>query len=301
MYTANTMASAHRDAGMALPYSSSTRPAHPDKIKECERAGAAIKILLEKNLTPRQIMTKKAFENAITMVVVLGGSTNAVIHLIAMARAAGVELTIDDFKALNERIPVLADLRPSGKYLMEDLCNVGGVPAVTKMLLKEKTARRKLHDRHRQDAGGERRRRAGLSEGQKIIFPTSSPLKATGHIRILRGNLAPLGAVAKITGKEGLSFKGPARISIRKTTHSRSGSRQGEGGRRRRHPLRRPQGRPRHARNAARDVAVTGVGPGQERRDDHGRRFSGGTHGFVIGHITPEAQGRRPVGRDSRR
>lgn len=212
MYTANTMASAIEAMGMSLPYSSSTPAEDPGKLDECRRAGQAIRLLLERNITPRDIMTRKAFENAMVMVMVLGGSTNAVLHFIAMARAVDVPLSIDDFQAMSDRIPYLADLKPSGKYVMEDLHTVGGTPAVMQYLLDKgllhgdcltvtgKTVSENLRDV------------PGLAAGQQIIRPLEAPIKESGHIRILRGNLAPGGAVAKITGKEGLMFTGPARV-----------------------------------------------------------------------------------------
>ncbi|MCB1809077.1 MAG: dihydroxy-acid dehydratase, partial [Candidatus Competibacteraceae bacterium] len=212
MYTANTMASAIEAMGMSLPYSSSTPATDPAKIEECMQAGQAMRHLLEHNITPRDIMTRKAFENAMTMVMALGGSTNAVLHLLAIARSVDVPLSIDDFHAFSEKVPYIADLKPSGKYVMEDLHMVGGTPAVMKYLLEKgllhgdcmtvtgKTVAENLADV------------PSLQEDQKIIHPLEEPLKETGHIRILKGNLAPGGAVAKITGKEGLEFKGPARV-----------------------------------------------------------------------------------------
>ncbi|MEX2352589.1 MAG: dihydroxy-acid dehydratase, partial [Gammaproteobacteria bacterium] len=212
MYTANTMASAIEALGMSLPYSSSTPAMNPQKLEECFNTGAAIRKLLELDLKPRDIMTREAFENAMVIVTILGGSTNAVLHLIAMARAADIELTIDDFEKVTDRTPVLADLKPSGKYVMEDLHNIGGTPAVMKYLLEQghingecmtvtgKTIRENLADL------------PGLEAGQDIIQPLDRPVKKNGHIRILKGNLAPGGSVAKITGKEGEKFSGPARV-----------------------------------------------------------------------------------------
>ena len=210
MYTANTMASAIEALGMSLPYSASTPAEDPAKLDECVRAGAALRILMEQDIKPRDIMTRAAFENGMVVVVALGGSTNAVLHLIAMARTVGVELTIDDFQAVSDRVPLLADLKPSGRYVMEDLHTIGGVPAVMKYLLdngllngdcltvKGKTVAENLSDV------------PGLSEGQEIVRPLDNPIKPNGHIQILHGNLAPGGAVAKITGKEGEYFSGPA-------------------------------------------------------------------------------------------
>ncbi|MBM4364508.1 MAG: dihydroxy-acid dehydratase, partial [Deltaproteobacteria bacterium] len=212
MYTANTMASAIEALGMSLPYSASLPAVDPGKRAECAAVGAAIALLLERDIKPRDIMTRAAFENAMVVVMALGGSTNAVLHLIAMARSVGVPLGIDDFQRVSDRIPFLADLKPSGKYVMEDLHAVGGTPAVMKFLLAEglldgscitctgKTLAENLADL------------PGLTPGQDVIRPLSAPIKDTGHIRILRGSLAPEGAVAKITGKEGLRFEGPARV-----------------------------------------------------------------------------------------
>ncbi len=212
MYTANTMASAIETLGMSLPYDSSAPAVSDEKFRECLQLGKAIRLILEKDIKPLDIMTPKAFENAMTMVIALGGSTNAVLHLVAMAKAAGVKLTIDDFQKISDKTPFLADLKPSGKYVMEDLHRVGGVVAVQKLLLKEgflhgdcltvtgKTLAENVEDL------------PGLREGQDVIYPISKPLKATGHLRILYGNVASEGAVAKITGKEGLSFTGPAKV-----------------------------------------------------------------------------------------
>ncbi|MCG5055167.1 MAG: dihydroxy-acid dehydratase [Myxococcales bacterium] len=296
MYTANTMASAIETMGMTLPFSSSLPAVSPEKRQECLRVGAALRTCLEQDLTPRSLMTPLAFENAITMVIVLGGSTNAVIHLIAMARAAGVKLTLDDFKRLNDKIPVLADLRPSGKHSMEDLCQVGGVPGVQKLLLREG-----LLDGRGMTVTGKTLAEnlegvPELSEGQKIIFPLSSPVKADGHIRILRGNLAPDGAVAKITGKEGLHFRGPARV-FNSEDETLAGVAGGavkpgdviviryEG----------PKGGPGMPEMLRITSAVMGAGLGKSCAMITDGRFSGGSHGFVIGHITPEAQEGGPL------
>ncbi len=211
MYTANTMATAIEALGMSLPYSASIPAVDPDKKDECTRAGTAILELLEKDIKPRDIMTRAAFENAMVTVMALGGSTNAVLHLIAMARSVDVPLTIDDFQSVSDRIPFLADLKPSGKFVQEDLHSIGGTPAVMKYLLEKglmdgscltctgKTLAENVADL------------PGLKAGQTIVMPIEKPIKASGHIRILRGSLAPDGAVAKITGKEGLTFTGPAR------------------------------------------------------------------------------------------
>ena len=212
MYTANTMASAIEALGMSLPYSSSTPAVDPLKLDECIRAGAAVKKLLELDLKPRDIMTREAFENALVLVTVLGGSTNAVLHLIAMARSVDVRLDIDDFQDVSDRTPFLADLKPSGRYVMEDLHKVGGVPAVMKFLLEHDMINGDCMTVTGKTIGENLADAPALSEGQDVIRPLDKPIKATGHICILKGNLAPGGAVAKITGKEGETFSGPARV-----------------------------------------------------------------------------------------
>ncbi len=211
MYTANTMASAIEALGMSLPYSASIPAEDPDKKKECIEAGKAIRHLLEIDLKPRDIMTRAAFENAMVVVMALGGSTNAVLHLIAMARSVGVSLTIDDFQKVSDRIPYLADLKPSGKWVQEDLHSIGGTPAVMKMLLAEGLMDGSCMTVTGKILSGEPRVFARIERGAKDHSAINNPLKKTGHIQILRGNLASEGAVAKITGKEGLVFSGPAR------------------------------------------------------------------------------------------
>jgi len=291
MYTANTMAAAIETLGMSLPLDSSSPATSKDKASEFARLGPAIRKALELDLKPRDIMTRKAFENAITIVIALGGSTNAVLHLIAMSKAAGVNLTIDDFMAISAKTPYLADLKPSGKYVFEDLHNVGGVVGVQKLLLKEgflhgdcMTVTGKTLAENVEDL-------PGLKEGQKIIHPVSAPLKATGHLRILYGNLASQGAVAKITGKEGLSFTGPARVfdSEEECLHAleRKEIKPGdvlviryEG----------PKGGPGMSEMLTVTSAVMGAGLGKSVALITDGRFSGGTHGFVVGHVTPEAQ-----------
>jgi dihydroxy-acid dehydratase len=291
MYTANTMASAIEALGMSLPNSSSNPALSAEKQKECEAVGAAIKILLEKDLKPRDIMTREAFQNAITVVMVLGGSTNAVLHLIAMAKSVDVPLTQDDFQAISDKIPVLADFKPSGKYLMEDLHQYGGVPAVMKYLLSEgllygdcltvtgKTVAENLANAPDLDF-----------EQQKIIMPLESPLKATGHLQILYGNLAEGGSVAKISGKEGERFEGPARvfdgekyliegISSGKVKHGDVVVIRNIG----------PKGAPGMPEMLKPTGAIIGAGLGKSVALITDGRFSGGTHGFVVGHITPEA------------
>jgi dihydroxy-acid dehydratase len=291
MYTANTMASAIEALGMSLPYSSSTPATHPDKIRECHQAGAAIRQLLEKDITPRQIMTRKAFENAMVLVMALGGSTNAVLHLIAMARTVDVPLSIDDFQVISDKVPFIADLKPSGLFVMEDLHEVGGTPAVLKLLLEAglihgdcltvtgKTLAENLADL------------PGLKEDQKVIYPLSKPIKSSGHLQILYGNLAPDGSVAKITGKEGLTFTGPAKVydSEEETLAALERKEIAKGdviviryeG---------PKGGPGMSEMLTITAAIMGAGLGKEVALITDGRFSGGTHGFVVGHVTPEAQ-----------
>jgi dihydroxy-acid dehydratase len=291
MYTANTMASAIEALGMSLPYSSSNPALSEDKKNECLAAGKAIQYLLEKDIKPRDIMTKKAFENAITIVMILGGSTNAVLHLIAMAKSVDLELTQDDFQRISDRVPMLADFKPSGKYLMQDLHQHGGIPAVMKYLLKEgllhgdcltvtgKTIAENLENVPQLDF-----------DQQNIIHSLKDPIKKTGHLQILYGNLAEGGSVAKITGKEGEKFTGPARVF------------DGE------HDLIQginsgkikagdvvvikyvgPRGAPGMPEMLKPTSALIGAGLGKSVALITDGRFSGGTHGFVVGHITPEA------------
>ncbi len=212
MYTANTMSSVIESLGMSLPYSSSIPATSPDKIDECHRVGKAMVNLIEKDIKPLDVMTLKAFENAITVAVALGGSTNVVLHLLAVARAADVPLTIDDFQKISDRTPLLADLKPSGKYVMEELYDVGGVPAVQKLLLREGLLHGDCLTITGKTMAENLAELPDLKEGQRIVRPLSNPLKATGHLQVLYGNLATQGAVAKITGKEGTRFSGPAKV-----------------------------------------------------------------------------------------
>ena len=296
MYTANTMASAIEALGMSLPYSSSTPAVDPQKLDECIQAGAAVKNLLELDLKPRDIMTRAAFENAMILVTVLGGSTNAVLHLIAMARSVDVALGIDDFQAVSDRTPYLANLKPSGRYVMEDLHKVGGVPAVMKFLLENDmidgdcmTVTGKTLAENLADA-------AALSEGQDILRPLDKPFKASGHIRILKGNLAPGGAVAKITGKEGEVFSGPAKVfdSEEDMLAALEQDRIEKGdvvviryeG---------PKGGPGMPEMLTPTSALMGAGLGNDVAMITDGRFSGGSHGFIIGHVVPEAQEGGPI------
>lgn len=291
MYTANTMAAAIEALGMSLPYSSSNPALSEEKKKECHDAGKAIRLLLEKDIKPRDIMTREAFINAITVIMVLGGSTNAVLHILAMARSVGVDITQDDFQSVSDRVPVLADFKPSGKYLMQDLHQYGGLPAVMKYLLSKgllngscltvtgKTIADNLADAPDLDF-----------DDQKIIHPVELPLKATGHLQILYGNLAEGGSVAKISGKEGEKFVGPARvfdgefelIAGIQNKRVQAGDVvviRNVG----------PKGAPGMPEMLKPTSAIIGAGLGKSVALITDGRFSGGTHGFVVGHITPES------------
>jgi len=296
MYTANTMASAVEALGMSLPYSSSIPAEDPAKEAECRAAGAAIRLLLERDIKPRDIMTRKALENAIVLTMVLGGSTNAVLHLIAMARAVDVPLTLADFQEISNRTPFLADLKPSGQYVMADLHAVGGTPAVLKMLLERgvlhgdcmtvtgKTMAENLADL------------PGLTPGQQVLKPWDKPVKETGHLNMLYGNLAPEGSVAKITGKEGMYFDGTARVFDCEEDMLAAVERgeivkgnviiiRYEG----------PKGGPGMPEMLSPTSVIMGAGLGDQVALMTDGRFSGGSHGFIIGHITPEAQVGGPI------
>ncbi len=291
MYTANTMASAIEALGMSLPYSSSIPAVEPGKWEECFNAGKAIRHLLERDIKPRDIMTRPAFENAMVVVMALGGSTNAVLHLIAMARAVDVPLTIDDFQAVSNRVPFLADLKPSGKYVMEDLHNVGGTPAVMKYLLEKGLLHGDCLTVTGKTIGENLKSLPGLKAGQDVFMPLEKPIKPSGHIQILKGNLAPGGAVAKITGKEGMRFVGPARVYDCEEDMlkglERNEIKKGEvvviryeG----------PKGGPGMPEMLTPTSAIMGAGLGQDVALITDGRFSGGSHGFIIGHVVPEAQ-----------
>lgn len=291
MYTANTMASAIEALGMSLPYSSSYPALSDEKKQECLEAGLAIRVLLERNILPSAIMTEKAFHNAIVTVMVLGGSTNAVLHLIAMAKSIGISLKLEDFQRISDQTPVLADLKPSGQYLMEDVHEIGGVPAILKYLLKVGlvhgdclTVTGKTLAENVADA-------ADLDfETQKVLYPVTAPLKATGHLQMLYGNLAEKGAVAKISGKEGEKFEGPARV-FQGEQSLIAGIQSGK--------VQRgdvvvitqvgPKGAPGMPEMLKPTSAIIGAGLGKSVALITDGRFSGGTHGFVVGHITPEA------------
>ncbi|TLD19173.1 hypothetical protein PspLS_10032 [Pyricularia sp. CBS 133598] len=298
MYTANTLASAIETLGMSLPGSSSNPAEHPSKLAECDQVGEAIKNILREDIRPRDIMTRQAFENAMVIVSILGGSTNAVLHLLAVADSVGVKLTIDDFQAVSDRIPLLADLKPSGKYVMEDIHKIGGTPSLLRFLVKEglidgsgitvtgKTMKENLE------------KYPDFPADQPIIRPLSNPLKSTGHIQILRGDLAPGGSVGKITGKEGLQFTGKARcydceddfIESLERGEIKKGEKtvviiRYEG----------PKGGPGMPEMLKPSSAIMGAGLGKDVALITDGRFSGGSHGFLIGHVVPEAMEGGPI------
>lgn len=291
MYTANTMASAIEAMGMSLPFSSSNPAISPEKKAECLAAGKAMRNLLEKNIVPTDIITRKSIENALRIIIVTGGSTNAVLHMIAIAKSVGIEITPDDFQRMSDKTPVLGDFKPSGKYLMQDLHEHGGIPAVMKYLLERdllhgdcltvtgKTIAENLSDIENLDF-----------KKQDVIYPLENPVKKTGHLQILYGNLAEKGSVAKISGKEGVRFEGPARVfdgekhlieglSSGRVKHGDVVVIKNEG----------PKGAPGMPEMLKPTGAIIGAGLGKSVALITDGRFSGGTHGFVVGHITPEA------------
>jgi dihydroxy-acid dehydratase len=300
MYTANTMATAIETLGMSLPASSSVPAAHPAKKAECESVGEAIKNIMREDIRPRDILTRQAFENAMVVVNILGGSTNAVLHLIAIADSVGIKLTVDDFQKVSDRTPFLADLKPSGQYVMADMMTIGGTPALLKFLLKEG-----MIDGSGMTVTGKTMKEnveawpESFPEDQKIIRPFSNPIKPTGHIQILRGQLAPGGSVGKITGKEGLVFKGKARVYEYEDAFIESLERgeikkgektvviiRYEG----------PKGGPGMPEMLKPSSAIMGAGLGKDVALLTDGRFSGGSHGFLIGHIVPEAMEGGPIG-----
>lgn len=291
MYTANTMASAIEAMGMSLPFNSSIPAASLEKQAECLRVGAAVHHLLQKDIKPRDIMTRKAFENAVTVITALGGSTNAVLHMIAIARAAQVEFHIDDFQKIGDRTPFIADLKPSGRFVMQDLYEVGGVPAVMKLLLEEGLLHGDCLTVTGKTIAENLEEVAGLKEGQEVIRSVKAPIKPTGHIRILYGNLAEQGAVAKITGKEGEYFKGTAKVfDSEAAANTAISQKQIEAGDVVVIRYCGPKGAPGMPEMLKPTSAIMGEGLGKEVALITDGRFSGGTHGFVVGHITPEAQ-----------
>ena len=296
MYTANTMASAIEALGMSLPYSASIPAVDPAKIDECKRAAKAIRHLMEIDLKPRDIMTRAAFENAMVIVVALGGSTNAVLHLIAMARSVGIDLKLNDFQKVSDRVPFLADLKPSGKFVQEDLHSVGGTPAVMKYLLSEGFMTGDCMTVTGKTLAENVAGLPGLKSGQTVVHPKNNPIKATGHIQILFGNLAPEGSVAKITGKEGMRFSGPARcfdseelmLAALELGQIQKGDViiiRYEG----------PKGGPGMPEMLTPTSAIMGAGLGSDVALLTDGRFSGGSHGFIVGHVTPEAQEGGPL------
>jgi dihydroxy-acid dehydratase len=296
MYTANTMASSIEALGMALPYSGSIPAEDPAKIDECHRAGAAIRHLLEQDIKPRDIMTREAFENAMVVVIALGGSTNAVLHLIAMARSVEIDLTIDDFQAVSDRVPYIADLKPSGKFVQEDLHSIGGTPGAMKYLLEKGFLNGDCLTVTGKTLGDNLESVPSLKEGQTIIQPVEKPIKSTGHIQILRGNLAPEGAVAKITGKEGLHFSGPAKCYDSEELMLKAlEDKQIEKGDVIIIRYEGPKGGPGMPEMLTPTSAIMGAGLGSDVALLTDGRFSGGSHGFIVGHITPEAQIGGPV------
>ncbi|KAI8147834.1 dihydroxy-acid dehydratase [Fennellomyces sp. T-0311] len=299
MYTANTMASAAEAMGMTLPYSSSTPATYPEKIQECLDAGKAIRNLMENDIKPRDIMTRTAFENAITLTMVLGGSTNVVLHLIAIARSVGINLALEDFQTISDRTPFLADLKPSGKYVMEDVHHVGGIPAILKYLMEEKMIDGNVLTVTGKSLEENLHSLPGLPHGQDVIRSVSNPIKQTGHIQILRGNLAPEGSVAKITGKEGLAFRGKARVfdgeedfvTALENHEFKKGEKtviviRQEG----------PKGGPGMPEMLKPTSAIMGAGLGKDVAMLTDGRFSGGSHGFIVGHVSPEAFVGGPIG-----
>jgi dihydroxy-acid dehydratase len=291
MYTANTMSSAIEAMGMSLPYSSSNPAVSIEKKKECEISAEAIKLLFEKNIKPSDIITKKSFENAFTLVTVLGGSTNAVLHLIAIAKAASIDFSLHDFQRISDKVPFLADLKPSGKFLMEDIFKIGGTPSVMKYLLENDLLHGDCLTVTGKTIAENLESVKPIDLSQDVIKPLNNPIKSTGHVQILYGNIAQGGAVAKITGKEGLRFEGPAKVFNGEFEANQgienSLVKKGdvvviryEG----------PKGAPGMPEMLKPTSALMGAGLGKDVALITDGRFSGGTHGFVVGHITPEAQ-----------
>ena len=291
MYTANTMASAIEALGMSVPFSSSNPAKSIDKINECDLIGETLEALIKKNILPSQIVTKKSLENALRLISVLGGSTNAVLHFLAIAKAAKIDLELNDFQSISDKTPFLADLKPSGRYLMKDLHKIGGIPAVLKFMLENDMLHGECLTVTGKTLAENLSETQSLSKGQNLIRPLDHPIKSSGHIRILYGNLAPKGAVAKITGKEGLYFKGPAKV-FDGEYEANDGIKNGnvkkgdvvviryEG----------PRGGPGMPEMLKPTAALMGAGLGKDVALITDGRFSGGTHGFVVGHVVPEAQ-----------
>ena len=291
MYTANTMASSIEALGMSLPYSSSNPAVGQAKEKDGVDAGKALKLLLQKDIKPKDIVTKKSLDNALRLITVLGGSTNAVLHYLAIAKAANIDLTIDDFQRISDCTPFLADLKPSGKFLMEDVHRIGGVPAVMKYMVEHGMLHGDCLTVTGKTIAENLETVQPLNVDQKVIRPVSNPIKPTGHIRILKGNLAEEGSVAKITGKEGLLFSGPARV-FEGEFNANDGIRSGQVQKGEVVVIRYegPKGGPGMPEMLKPTAAIMGAGLGNDVALITDGRFSGGTHGFVVGHITPEAQ-----------
>tara|TARA_Y100001970_G_scaffold94907_1_gene119633 strand:+ start:33652 stop:35337 length:1686 start_codon:yes stop_codon:yes gene_type:complete len=296
MYTANTMASAIEALGMSVPFSSSNPAKSSDKIDECNLIGDTMETLIKKNILPSQIVTKKSLENALRLISVLGGSTNAVLHFLAIAKAANIDLKLNDFQSISDKTPFLADLKPSGRYLMKDLHKIGGIPAVLKFMLENDMLHGECLTVTGNTLSENLSKTQSLSKKQSLIRPLDQPIKSSGHIRILYGNLAPEGAVAKITGKEGLYFKGPARVfdgEYKANDGIKNGNvKKGdvvviryEG----------PKGGPGMPEMLKPTAALMGAGLGKDVALITDGRFSGGTHGFVVGHVVPEAQEGGPL------
>jgi dihydroxy-acid dehydratase len=296
MYTANTMASAIEAMGMSLPYSASAPAESPEKAAECAAAGEALKLLLEKNIRPSDILTKRSLENALAVVMALGGSTNAVLHLIAIARTVGLDLGLDDVQAMSDKVPLIGDLKPSGRFAMTDVHQAGGIPAVMKYLLEHGLIHGDCLTVTGKTVAENLAFLPSLRSGQEVILPVERPLKATAHLQILRGNLAPEGSVAKISGKEGEHFRGPARVYDCEE-EMLAALEQGkihegdvvviryEG----------PKGGPGMPEMLTPTSAIVGAGLGGKVAMLTDGRFSGGSHGFIIGHVSPEAQLGGPI------
>jgi len=296
MYTANTMASAIEAMGMSLPYSSSIPAEERAKYDECLQAGPALRRLLERDIKPRDIMTRTAFDNALAVIMALGGSTNAVLHLLAMARAVDVPLTLEDIQTVSDRVPVLADMKPSGKYVQEDLYKVGGVPGVLKVLLERNLLIGDCLTVTGHTLEENLKESPSLSAGQKVILPFEQPVKSSGHIQILKGSLAPNGAVAKITGKEGERFQGPARVfDSEEDMLAALEQKQIQKGDVVVIRYEGPQGGPGMPEMLTPTSAIMGAGLGKDVALLTDGRFSGGSHGFIVGHICPEAQAGGPI------
>ena len=296
MYTANTMASAIEALGMSLPYNSSNPALSSEKKMESIKAGEAMRLLLERDIKPKDIVTRRSMENAIRLVTVLGGSTNAVLHFLAIAKAADVEFKLDDFQMISDTTPFLADLKPSGEFLMENVHEVGGIPAVLKFMLENDMLHGDCLTVTGKTLAENLKNIPSLMIGQKVIRPLDNPIKSTGHLRVLKGNISPKGAVAKITGKEGLEFTGTARV-YNSEYEANDGIRNGEVQKGDVVVIRYegPKGGPGMPEMLKPTAAIIGAGLGNDVALITDGRFSGGSHGFVVGHVSPEAQDGGPI------